>query len=381
MTEILGLAACALLLPMLAVALHNLVAAPRLERAGEPRGLPRVSLLVPARNEALALPRTLPSLLASDYPALEVLVLDDASEDATAVVVERMAARDARLRLVRGAPLPAGWLGKSWACGQLAREARGEILLFCDADVSAAPEAVRRTVALLEDADAVTAIPRQRLGGWVERAVVPLVAQLPVMATLPLRLVPSTRSPALSMANGQWLAFRRDAYERAGGHAAVRAEVVEDVALGRLVKRTGGRLVAVLAPRALEVEMYAGGAAVRAGFRKNLYPLLGGRPLPFAAGLAIFLLACVYPWVGAPLGSPAAGAALALLVALRAVAARACGLGAASVALHPAGAVLASGIALESLAAHLRGSAEWKGRRVTGPDRTPERPGPMHLHP
>ncbi len=361
----LGLASCALLALMLGIALFNLATAPRLERAGKPQRLPLVSLLVPARDEAEVLPRTLPRLLAQRYPRLEILVLDDSSADGTARVVEHLASGDPRLRLLSGGSLPEGWLGKNRACDRLAREAAGEVLLFCDADVFAQPEAVARTVALLETADAVTAIPRQRLRGWVEHAVVPLVTQLPVAATLPLRLVPATRSPALSMANGQWLAFRRPFYERIGGHAAVRAEVVEDVALGRLVKRRGGRLLAVLAPGLLEVEMYSDAARVREGFSKNLYPLLGGRPALLAAGVALFALVGVYPWAGVLLGAPHAALALALLAALRAAAARCCGLGWRSVALHPVGAVLATGIALESFAAHRAGRPRWKGRRLT----------------
>lgn len=362
--EVVGLAACALLAGMLGIALLNLLTAPRLERAGEPRRTPRVSLLIPARDEEATLRASLTHALAQRYPELEILVLDDRSEDGTAALVEEAAAGDPRVRLLRGAPLPAGWMGKNWACRQLADAAAGEVLVFCDADVSPAPDALRRTVALLEEAGAVTAIPRQRFGGWVERAVVPLVVQLPVVALLPLRLVGSTRAPSLSMANGQWLAFRREAYEAAGGHGAVRAEVLEDVALARRVKRAGARLVVALAPRLLEVRMYSGGGEVRQGFRKNLFPLLGGRPATLAAGLALFALAAVYPWAGAALGAPWALTALAMLLALRIVSAVCCGLGAGSVLLHPVGALLAMGIALESFAAHRRGGASWKGRPV-----------------
>src|SRR5690606_308694 len=113
-----------------------------------------------------------------------------------------------RLRLLRGRPLPAGWLGKSWACHQLAEAARGEVLVFCDADVTVHPGALPRTIAAMEraEAGALTALPRQRLGTWAESAVVPLVAHLPVLALLPLPLVPRVRAPSLSMANGQWLA-------------------------------------------------------------------------------------------------------------------------------------------------------------------------------
>lgn len=364
---LLDAASAALLVAMLAVAVANLATAPRLERAGEPREMPLVSVLVPARDEAANLRANLPLLLAAGYPRLEVVVLDDGSGDDPASVVQALA-RDSggRLRLVRGAELPAGWLGKSWACAQLAREARGEVLLFCDADVAAGPRAVRRTIALLQRhaADAVTAIPRHRLGTWAEAAVVPLVAQLPVAATLPLALVPRTAAPSLSMANGQWLAFRREAYARIGGHASVRGQVLEDVLLGRAVKRAGLRLVAAVGARDLSVRMYGGWGQVRAGFRKNLYALLGGRPAPFIAGVGVFLLAAVYPVLAAVRGS---WLPLALLLALRTASALLFRQRWPAVALHPLGAPLALAVAVESWLA--RGTVEWRGRTVVVKDR------------
>lgn len=357
---VLDWASAALLLAMLAVAVANLAAAPRLERAGEPTEMPLVSILVPARNEAANLRAHLPLLLASDYPRLEVVVLDDGSADGTAEVAAAHAAESGgRLRVVRGSEPPPGWLGKCWACARLAREARGDVLLFCDADVAAGPRAVRRTVAAMQRfaAGAVTAIPRHRLGTVAEAAVVPLVAQFPVAATLPLALVPRIAAPSLSMANGQWLAFTREAYARIGGHAAVRGDVLEDVRLGRAVKAAGLTLVATVAARDLAVRMYGGWAEVRAGFRKNLYALLGGTPASFAAACGAFLLAAVYPLMAAARG---AWLPVALLLAVRGAAAILFRQRWTSVALHPLGALLAPWIAIESYRGRRR--VEWRGR-------------------
>jgi chlorobactene glucosyltransferase len=361
---LLDAASAALLAAMLAVALANLLAAPRLERAGGRRATPLVSVLVPARDEAANLRAHLPLLLASDYPRLEVVVLDDGSADGTAAVAEGFARGDARLRVVRGADLPPGWLGKCWACAQLAREARGEVLLFADADVAAGPRAVARTVAAMErhDAPVLTAIPRHRVESWTEAAVVPLVAQLPVAATLPLALVPRVASPSLSMANGQWLAFKRDAYAWAGGHEAVRAEVLEDVHLGRRVKRAGMRLVAVVAAEDLSVRMYAGWREVRAGFAKNLYALFGARPLPFVTGLCVVVLAAVYPWIAAFRSTTTALSLLGMLLAVRLAGAILFRQRWTSVALHPAGVLLALGIAVESYLT--RDRVAWRGRTM-----------------
>ncbi|HSU14336.1 glycosyltransferase [Longimicrobium sp.] len=361
---ILDAASAALLAGTLIVALANLLSAPRLERAGEPRATPLVSILVPARDEAANLRAHLPLLLASDYPRLEVIVLDDGSGDDTAAVAQSFARGDARLRVVRGADLPPGWLGKCWACAQLAREARGDVLLFCDADVAAGPRAVARTVAAMErhDATVVTAIPRHRLETWAEAAVVPLVAQLPVAATLPLALVPRVPAPSLSMANGQWLAFKRDAYAWAGGHASVRGEVLEDVHLGRAAKRAGLRLVATVAASDLSVRMYSGWREVRAGFGKNLYALFGARPLPFVTGVCVVLLAAVYPWMAAVRGSTAALGLLGMLLAVRASGAILFRQRWTTVALHPLGVLLALGIAIDSY--RTRGRITWRGRTV-----------------
>jgi len=362
---VLDVLAAAVLAAMLLVALANLACAPRLHRAAAPRVLRRVSVLVPARDEAENLRAHLPLLLASRYPLLEILVLDDGSVDGTAAVAEAFA-REApdRLRLVRGEPLPAGWLGKPWACAQLAREARGDVLVFCDADVAVGPRAVARTVGLLERhaAGALTAIPRPRLGSAAEAAVIPLVAQLPVAAVLPLALVPRTASPVLSMANGQWLAFTREAYARIGGHESVRGAVLDDVLLGRAVKRAGLRLVAAAAPRDLAVRMYDGWDEVRAGFRKNLYALLGARPAPFVTGACLFLLAAVYPFLAAARGTATGALALGLLIAVRIASAALFRQGWRTVVLHPLGAVLALRIAVESFAT--RGRVQWRGRWV-----------------
>jgi chlorobactene glucosyltransferase len=351
---------------MLLVALYNLATAPRLEDAGEPDLLPTVSVLVPARNEAENLRRTLPHLLALDYPWLEILLLDDRSTDGTAAVAEEIGRGSGTVRVLRGTEPPRGWVGKNWACHQLSEAATGGVLVFCDADVEAAPAAIRRTIALMHRhrAGAATAIPRQRLDGWMQAAVVPVIVQLPVAAMLPLRLIPIIRSPSLSMANGQWLAFTRSAYDAVGGHKGVRDQVLEDVALGRRAKACGERLVVCAAASLLAVRMYGGAAAMREGFRKNLYPLLGGRRASFVAVLALLSIAWLYPFAGALRGTPAALVPLALLAAVRIAGALLFRQGWRTVVLHPAGALLAAVLAVESWIGHERGRVRWKGRAL-----------------
>lgn len=367
----LDLLSIVILSAMLIVALYNLATAPRLEDAGEPGHLPLVSVLVPARDEAENLRRTLPHILAQDYPRLEVLVLDDRSTDGTADVAEAFAGGGTPLRVLRGTDPPPGWVGKNWACHQLSEAATGGVFIFCDADVEAAPAALSRTIAMMQthDGGVLTAIPRQRLDGWMQAAVVPVIVQLPVLAMLPLRLIPILRSPSLSMANGQWLAFSRAAYDVVGGHEGVRDEVLEDVVLGRLAKACGEPLVVCAAPSLLVVRMYGGAAAMREGFRKNLYPLLGGRRGTFVAALALLSVAWLYPLIGVWRGTVGAMIPLALLAAVRVAGALLFRQGWRTVVLHPAGALLSMVLAVESWIGHEQGRVRWKGRAL--PPRAP----------
>ena len=236
-----------------------------------------VSVLVPARDEA----SRIGGLLATLPRDVEVLVLDDGSTDGTADRV-----RAAGFPVLTGRPLPAGWLGKPWACQQLADAATGEVLVFVDADVVLAPGAVDATVAALDGLDLVSPYPRQLADGPA-RLVQPLL-QWSLLTFLPRGGVRSSR-PSLSAANGQLLAVRRAAYDRAGGHAAVRDQVVEDVALLRAVKRTGGRGGVVDGTRLASTRMYEDWPALVEGYTKSLHTV----PFPVPA---LLLVLYVLPW-------------------------------------------------------------------------------------
>jgi hypothetical protein len=255
----------------------------------------RVSLLVPARDEERTLRRTLPALLVQG--ADEVLVLDDGSHDATAEIVRALARHHDRLRLVPGAALPAGWSGKNWACHQLAREARGDLLAFSDADVTWSPGALPALLAVQagEGADLVTVWPRQRCGSLGERAVVPLVDML-LLTTLP---APATRfGPASLMgASGQCMLWRRSAYHAVGGHEAVRGEVLEDVRLAQRAKGAGLRVALRLGGRLLSARMYERYGEVVRGFGKNALAAVGGAPPALVALLLLNLVTYTLPWL------------------------------------------------------------------------------------
>lgn len=248
---------------------------PNLNRISPVAG-PTVSVIIPARNEAAALERVVRSILASTYPGLELLVVDDRSTDETAAIGERIAATDPRLRIVRGEPLPDGWYGKPWACFQGYRAARGELLLFTDADTVHEPELLARAVGagIEANADLVTVAPHQECGSFWERIIMPQVWVL-----LGLRYQPDTVNHARHardvIANGQFILVRRTAYEAIGTHETVRMEVAEDLALAQAFWRAGKVLRFAFAETLMTTRMYTNLREIVEGWSKNVY--LGGR--------------------------------------------------------------------------------------------------------
>ena len=256
-------------------------------------GTTRISILVPARNEAENLRAHLPGILRQ--PALEVLILDDGSDDGTADVVHALAGSDPRVRLLTGAPLPVGWTGKNWACHQLAEAARGDVLLFTDADVGWHDGAL---VALTQEmgrqrADAFSVFPRQRTGTLGERVLVPLIDDV-LLSFLPYPLL-QVPVPAAAAANGQAIAFTRDAYAALGGHAAIKDEIVEDVRFARQTRRAGLRLGLALGGGLVTARMYHGYRDAVRGFAKSLLAAHGGSRWLLGLGAAWHLLVYTVP--------------------------------------------------------------------------------------
>ena len=326
----------------------------------------RVSVLVPARDEAAVIGRCVGSLLAQDVA--EILVLDDNSTDATAAVADEAAEGDPRVRVLRGAPLPAGWAGKPFACAQLAAAAdpASEVLVFVDADVVLVPGALPAAVALLEESglDLVSPHPRQLAMSPAERLVQPLL-QWSIITTLPLRVAERSRRASLAAANGQFLVVRRNAYERAGGHTAVRSAVLDDVALLRAVKASGGRGGIVDGSALASCRMYPSWPQLRDGYAKSLWSAFGS---PAGAASVVGTLGLVYvvPAVAALRGSRLGMLGYAAGVLSRVFSARATGGRAWPDALaHPASIVVFGYLTARSHVQHRRGTLHWKGRAVT----------------
>jgi glycosyltransferase involved in cell wall biosynthesis len=339
----------------------------RVPPADPPPARERVSVLLPVRDEAARVAACLTSLLVQqDVPDLEVLVLDDGSTDGTADVVRRVAGDDARVRLLDGAPPPYGWLGKPHACRQLADAASGSVLVFVDADVVVAARGIAATVAVLRESrlDLVCPYPRQLAGTPAERLVQPLL-QWSWLTTLPLRAAEGSPRPSLAAANGQLLAVDTAAYRRAGGHAAVRDEVLDDIALLRAVKRAGGRGGVVDGTHVATCRMYDGWASLREGYAKSLWSAFGSPP-GAAAALGVLTLTYVVPPVAALGGSPAGRVGYAAAVVGRAlVARRTGGRVVPDVLSHPAAILVLGWLTAQSWQRRRRGTLTWKGRHLS----------------
>ncbi len=278
----------------LIVLLVNGVLFPVLRREPLQGKRPTVSLLIPARNEAHNLVETLPGFLLQGVQ--EILILDDHSTDATAKVVEQFSRQDARVRLIAGLPKPEGWMGKTWACHQLAQAAQGEVLLFTDADVRWSKRGVRAVLARMEQEKAglVSVYPRQITPTLPERVLLPLIDDV-LLCYLPYPMI-STPFPSAAAANGQVMAFTRLAYLASGGHAAVRGEVLEDVRLAQKTKAAGQHMAVALGGALVAVRMYRSFEEIVEGLGKNLIEFHGRSRAILALSYMGHLLAYTLCW-------------------------------------------------------------------------------------
>jgi chlorobactene glucosyltransferase len=342
------------------------------DRPPVPSG-PLLSVIVPARDEAVNIDSCLQSILATAYDPCEVIVVDDRSSDDTAALVREAAATAAargRVRLVTGSDTPPGWFGKQWALVQGYRAARGDLLLFTDADTRHGPELIGRAVATLaaERADLVTVLPRQEMGSFWERLLQPHVFFVLGSRVGDLRRMNRTRTPWNAIANGQFILTTRSAYEAVGTHARVRDVVVEDLALAQTYVADGKDVFAAHGQDFMATRMYRSFGEIVAGWTKNL-ALGAPRMLPPSP-----LLRQVFPWVmwspalawiappvaWALTGWPFAAVATLASLTLWAVVYRGEGAPTRYALLYPVAAVIVAGIVIRSA---MRGRrVSWKGR-------------------
>lgn len=344
------------------------------------RAAPRVSVLIPARNEAARLPGLLESLRAQGDVVAEVVVYSDQSTDGTDELVEEFSRRDPRVRLLRGAELPSGWVGKPHACQRLWESFQGDVAVFVDADVRLKPGALEALIAYLSREFStdpatwplITGVPEQRTGSLLERLIVPLL-HVTYTSWLPLRLAERSRDPRKVAANGQLMVLSREVGDDLDGFSWVSDEIVDDVALARWARRCGVRVVFLDAHELAFCRMYQNASDVWQGFSKNLFEGLGSVSA-LSLALSLYLGAFVAPYLLLiwALQTPGAASARALPWALAGVLAN---LGIrlilsvrhghplSSVVAHPVAVLLVSGLAISSAIQAFRGKVVWRGRK------------------
>lgn len=236
-----------------------------------------VSILIPARNEEKNLPGLLSDLTNQNHSTIEILVYDDHSTDNTAEVVKKFNEKDGRVRLFPGKDLPGGWLGKNFACHNLARQAKGKHFLFLDADVRVSRDLVSNALNYIQahNLDLLSIFPHQKMYSKGEWLTVPLMNWI-LLSLLPLILVRKSKRPSLSAANGQFMLFNAESYKPHNWHEQVRSNLVEDIVIIRKMKTLGMRTATLLGNEDVVCRMYTSYKEGINGFAKNIVEFFGG---------------------------------------------------------------------------------------------------------
>lgn len=288
-------ATLAFLLVRLAVVFSNVLTKPYLQQAKNTSGAePLISVLIPARNEEKNILTVLQDVKKQTYKNLEIIVLDDNSEDNTLRIVQSFISENSsslKTSIIQGERLPDGWLGKNWACHQLQKQATGKFLLFIDADVKLAPEAIESAyMRMQKNALALLSLfPDQVLKTTGEKLVVPFMHYI-LLTLLPLRLILKSKNPAFAAANGQFMFF--SVYDN--WHEQLKNVVTEDIATLKAMKTRGYRTDTLLGNKLVLCRMYDGFEDAMNGFSKNLFAGFGNNILLITF---YFSLTLVFPLI------------------------------------------------------------------------------------
>jgi len=296
--ELLQVLILSILLLMFLNLLQNLKRIGGLENIKPQKPYPLVSVLIPARNEEQNIKKCVSSLVKSDYPRLEIIVLDDESKDRTYEIVKRLSVGEEKLRIIRGKKLPPGWTGKNWSCHQLAQVSRGDWLLFTDADTTHRPHSVSIALGSAQKAKSVfvTCIPHLIAKTWSEKLFMPVIP-FAFLALIPFRLINLSKDSRLALGIGPFILINRNVYFSFGGHESIKEKIVDDMALAKKSKEKKGKISVIDGTKIMNVRFYTSFKELWKGFSKNCYEAIGG----FPHYLVAILLACyflfIYPYL------------------------------------------------------------------------------------
>ncbi len=259
----------------LLVALMNLLPGTYLPKSGIKSG-ELVSVLIPARNEEKNIGNILQDLLIQEYSNIEIIIFDDQSEDKTREIVRGLSTVDNRIRLVCSEGLPDGWLGKNHACHSLSKHAKGDYLMFLDADVRIKNNTIGKAVSFSKKHGLalISIFPKQIIKSNGEKMTVPNMNYI-LLSLLPLILVRKSKFTSLSAANGQFMFFRTDVYNRLQPHRLMKDNKVEDISISRYLKENDNKIACLVGDDNINCRMYTGYLDALEGFSKNVIAFFG----------------------------------------------------------------------------------------------------------
>ena len=330
----------------------------------KPSTFPKVSVLIPARNEEAVIGQLLNGLQQLDYPDFEVIVCDDHSSDNTEEILNWFAGDNARIHWFLGEKLPEDWLGKNFACHQLAQKASGKYLIFLDADVELSKDALTKAVAFFQQKrlSLLSVFPHQKMESFSEQITVPVMNWI-LQSLLPMILVQKTGTSSLSAANGQFMMFDAENYRNVQWHSKVRNQNVEDIRLARMVKAIGLKMAVLLGNHDIYCRMYHHLDEAVLGFSRNIHEYFGGKRIVM---FGFWLTVCFGPWI---VWSVLGNYFLGLFVVL-AITSRICVAGAnrqniiGSVLLHLLQMISFTTIVFYNIYRRIKRDTEWKGRKI-----------------
>ncbi|MFD2864642.1 glycosyltransferase [Mucilaginibacter antarcticus] len=345
------------------VTLFNFISDPKLRRVSK-HYLDLVSILIPARNEEKNILRLLQSIRDQDYQNYEVIILDDDSVDKTYQLCSAFANEQSNFRVIKGDNLPRNWLGKNYACHQLAAQAKGNFLLFVDADEEMHPGLINSAVHRMyaNKLSLLSLFANQQMNTLSEMMVVPLMHYI-LLNLLPLRLVYLVKNYTVAAASGQFMLFDADSYRKHQWHQQVKHKIVEDVEIMRLVKSAGNKGEALLANGMISCRMYSSYREAVDGFSKNFLAAFNYNIIWFLiyivfiiGGPMIILMTLNFAFVFFMVG---------LIVLTRVMISLAAGQNAwYNIILHPAQMFSLALVAFLAIQRHLTKTITWKGRKI-----------------